>query len=138
MVHDTGAYVTVDGFDSSLGSVRKVPICTMAVAYDCPYTFTTYILFFHQALYIKTMTTNLISPFQMRAFGVTVNETPLQHLDSESRFPTSHSIQSGDLHIPLELKGTMSGFATRKPTLKEIQDTSGACGVHVHLTSDAT
>ena len=110
----------------------------MAVAYDCPYTFTTYILFFHQALYIKNMTTNLISPFQMQAFGVTVNEIPLQHLNSDSRTSMVHSIQHDEMHIPLELKGIMSGFVTRKPTALEIHDTSGACGVHVHLTSEAS
>ena len=59
MVQDTGAYVNVDGFTTSLGTVKKVAICTMAVAYDCPYTLSTYILFFHQALYIKGMLTNL-------------------------------------------------------------------------------
>ena len=110
----------------------------MAVAYDCPYTLTTYILFFHQALYIKNMTTNLLSPFQLRAFGVTVNDTPLQHLDATSRSTLDHSIKVGDLHIPLELKGTMSGFISRKPTDQEIRDLTGASGVHVHLTSEAS
>ena len=79
MVQDTGDHVNVDGFVATIGSVKKVPICTMAVAYDCPFTFNTYILFFPQSLYIKGMTTNLISPFQLRSFSITVNDVPLQH-----------------------------------------------------------
>ena len=59
MVQDTGGHVNVDGFVSTLGTVTKVPICTMAVSYDCPATLQTYVLFFPQALYIKGMRTNL-------------------------------------------------------------------------------
>ena len=136
-VQDTGAYVNVDGFTTTLGTVKKVAICTMAVAYDCPYTLSTYILFFHQALYIKGMTTNLISPFQLRVFGVTVKDTPLQHLSEDERSTNQHCIHVGELFIPLDLKGTMSGFPSRKPTLSEVQDTSGACGIHIHVTSEA-
>jgi hypothetical protein len=95
--------VNVDGFVSTIETVKNVPICTMAVAYDCPYSFNTYILFFPQSLYIKGMTTNLLSPFQLRAFGITVNETPLQHMEANQCTPNQHSIQVGDLHIPLEL-----------------------------------
>ena len=95
MVQDAGDHVNVDGFVATIGSVKKVPICTMAVAYDCPFTFNTYILFFPQPLYIKGMTTNLISPFQLRSFGITVNDVPLQHLEPDERFTTQHSIQVG-------------------------------------------
>jgi hypothetical protein len=31
----------------------------------------------------------------------------------------------------------MSGFPSCKPTLSEVQDTSEACGVHTHMTSEA-
>jgi hypothetical protein len=118
VVQDTGDHVSVDGFVFTIGSVKKVPICTMAVAYDCSGTFDTYmyILFFPQSLYIKGMTTNLLSPFHLRSFGITVNDVPLQHMEPEERSTTQHSIQVGDLHIPLELQGIMLGFATRNPT----------------------
>ena len=137
MVQDTGGHVNVDGFVSTLGTVAKVHICTMAVSYDCPATLQTYVLFFPQALYIKGMRTNLLSPFQLRDFGVTINDTPLQHLSPEARSDTQHCIQVGDLLIPLELNGTMSGFPTRKPTALEVQDNSGANGVHIYMTSEA-
>ncbi|MGL5936683.1 MAG: hypothetical protein ACRCZI_13800, partial [Cetobacterium sp.] len=44
VVEDSGTYVTVGGFDKSLGSLHKVPICTLAIAYDCPKAFITYVL----------------------------------------------------------------------------------------------
>ena len=138
MVQDSGDHVNVDGFVSTIGTVKKVPICTMAVAYDCPYSFNTYILLFPQSLYIKGMTTNLLSPFQLRAFGILINDTPLQHLEANLRTSDQHSIQVGDLHIPLELQGTMSGFTSRKPTTLEVTDKSGANGIHVYMTSDAS
>jgi hypothetical protein len=31
------------------------------------------------------------------------------------------------------LNGTMSGFPTRKPTALEVQDNSGANGVHIYI-----
>ncbi|MGL5936357.1 MAG: hypothetical protein ACRCZI_12135, partial [Cetobacterium sp.] len=63
---------------------------------------------------------------------------PLQHLEANQRSTTQHSIQVGDLHIPLELRGTMSGFTTRKPTTLEVNDKSGDHGIHIYMTSDAT
>ena len=80
LIQETGSYVTVEPFTANLGSVERVPICTIAIAYDDPEDGSTYVLFFHQALYIKDMVTNLLSPFQMREFGVQVNDVPLQHL----------------------------------------------------------
>jgi hypothetical protein len=138
MVQDTGDHVNVDGFVATIGSVKKVPICTMAVADVCPFTFNTCILFFPQSLYIKGMTTNRISPFQQRSFGITVNDVPLQHLEPDERSTTQHSIQVGDLHIPLELKGVMLGFVSRKPTPLEVTDKSGANGIHVWMTLEAS
>jgi hypothetical protein len=120
MVQDMGAHVNVDGFVSSIGTVQHVAICTMAVAYDCPTNLLTYILFFPQALYIKGMSTNLLSPFQLCDNGVTVNDTPLQHLPADLQDKLQPSIQMGDLHIPLDLNSAMSGFLSRKPTALEV------------------
>ena len=137
VVEDSGTYVTVGGFDKSLGSLHKVPVCTLAIAYDCPKAFITYVLFLHQSLYIKGMTTNLLSTFQLRQGGVTVHEVPLQQLEPEDRHPLAHSISTDEVYIPLTLKGTMSGFDTRKPTRNEVQDIMGVTCVHVHLTPTA-
>jgi hypothetical protein len=80
------------------------------------------------------MTTNLLSTFQLRQGGVTVHEVPLQQLEPEDRHSLVRSISTDEVHIPLTLEGTMSGFDTRKPTLAEVQDIIGVTCIHVHLT----
>ena len=139
VVHDTGQTVAVEPYDKSLGRITGIPIVTAAVAYDCPITLHTYILFFHQSLYISSMLHHLVSPFQMRDFGVIIHETPLQHTPTDKQHPTTHSIITDHppMHIPLTLEGTMSGFLVRKPTWQEIQDVEQRDVFHVHMTSDA-
>jgi hypothetical protein len=134
VVEDSGTYVTIDGFDASRGSLHKVPICTLAIAYDCPKAFITYVLFLHQTLHIKGMTTNLLSTFQLRQGGVTIHEVPLQLLEPEDCHSLAHSITTDEVHIPLTLKGTMPGFDTCKPMLTEVQDIIGVTCIHVHFT----
>ncbi len=130
--------MSVGGFDSTLGTKSGAAIATVAIAYDCPTTFKTYILFFHEALYIPTMRTHLGNPFQMRAHGVIIEDTPLQHLPADQRLPTSHtiSVPSQQMSIPLTLKGTMSGFEVREPTWEEIEDQKDV--IHVHMTGTQT
>ncbi|GAX26404.1 hypothetical protein FisN_UnNu099, partial [Fistulifera solaris] len=137
LVYDTGETVSVEPFISSLGKVTKVPIGTVAVAYDCPTTLQTYVLFFHQSLYFSNMHRHLISPAQLRHNQVVVNETPLLHLPPEQRRPESHSILFSEpaLQIPLKLMGTISYFPTRRPTDKELS--SDVDCIHVNVTSES-
>jgi hypothetical protein len=139
VVQETGKTVSVGGFDTTLGEIAEAAVATVAVAYDCPTTFRTYILFFHQALYVASMTTHLVSPFQMRSFGVMVKDVPLQHIPEELRAPDAHTIAVLDknLVIPLKLKGTMSGCTVRKPTLDEVQDSEQMNVTHVVLTDES-
>jgi hypothetical protein len=108
------------------------------VAYDCPRSLKTYVLFFPQSLYIPRLDNHLINPFQLRDNGVQVYDTPLIHLPKELHTQECHSIISLDpfLHIPLHLKGTMSSFHTRKPTWDEVRDTDQTTVVHINMTSD--
>jgi len=121
--------VTVSGFSNSLGDM-ECPIVTAAVAYDDEKTMTTYILVFHQVLYVESMHHNLISPFQMEMNDVVVNEKPLRVLVNKFNIneidPLSHSIFVPDshLHIPFKLRGTVSYFNTRKPLKNELEDVS--------------
>jgi hypothetical protein len=124
----------------TLGSVKNVKIVTAAVAYDVEDEYKTYILFFHQALYIPSMNRHLLNHNHMRVNDVTVNETPLALIPQELRTLHSHSIvaedtDSEEVHIPLELEGVTSYFKTRKPTRAEIQDTQGDNCTHVHMTA---
>ncbi|GAX10696.1 hypothetical protein FisN_14Lu214 [Fistulifera solaris] len=137
LVYDTGKTVLVEPFISSLGKVTKVPIGTVAVAYDYPMTLQTYILFFHQSLYFSNMHRHLISPAQLCHNQVVVTETPLLHLPPEQHRPESLSILFSDpsFQIPLKLKGTISYFPTRRPTNKELN--SDADCIHVNVTSES-
>ena len=124
----------------SLGTIKDVKVVTAALAYDDPEAWHSYILFYHQSLYIPSMKRHLLNPNQMRANDVTVNETPLVLLPSELRTKYSHSILahtelSTELHIPMELDGVTSYFPTRKPTLAEVQDTDCNTCTHVHMTA---
>ena len=138
LVQDTGQTISVTGFLENLGTVRNVRIVTAAVAYDCPDTSHTYILFFHQALYFPKLDKHLICPAQLRANNVIVNDTPIIHLPYDQRTPESHSIITSpphpNMHIPLSLHGTTSYFRVRKPTFHEINNEFDC--IHVHLTSD--
>ena len=77
IIQDTGEKVGVTGYDSSKGALTRAPVVTVAVAYDCPHNLSTYVLFFHQVLYIPSLATHLVCPFQLRDFGVIINDTPL-------------------------------------------------------------
>lgn len=92
VVHDTGQTISVTGFIDSLGSVKKVPIVTAAVAYDDPESFTTYILFFHQSLYFEKLDRHLLCPAQMRSNQVTINDVPLIHIPFDRRTSEDHSV----------------------------------------------
>ena len=143
IVNDTGRRVSVDPFLESLGSLRNIKIITAAVAYDDPHTYQTYILFFHQALYIPSLKRHLLCPNQIRSNGIEINDTALIHLPHNHRNKYSHSIIAeaeetfAEVHIPLQLEGqTTSYFETRKPTQWEVDNLDKSC-VHVHMTSPA-
>ena len=54
LAHDTANSVTVSGFSESMVEL-EVPIVTVAVAYDDEATHSTFILIFHQVLYVESM-----------------------------------------------------------------------------------
>ena len=115
--------------------IADVRIVTAAVAYDCPETFTTFILHFPQSLYIPELENPLIAPNQLRSHGVIVNDTPLFALSPNQRDADSHCILSPEdsLRIPLKLDGVVSYFQIRKPTIDEIRDRDHF--VHVEMCS---
>jgi len=93
---DTGRTVDVGGFNEGIGSEKDVKIVHVAVAYECPKTFRTYLLIYHEVLYIPDMDDHLGNPNQMRAQGIEVNDVPLQHMPVENRDQRSHSIINED------------------------------------------
>ncbi len=135
IVLDTGQTVSVHPFTEGLQHLEDVPIVTGAIAFACPTTLNTYILFIHEALYIKSLKNHLICPAQVRHNGVTFNDTPLAHIDPDKRCSADHSIVTQGMHIPLRLDGVISYFQCRKPTLEEVQSDRNT--IHIHLTSSA-
>ena len=129
LAHDTANSVTVSGFSESMVEL-EVPIVTVAVAYDDEATHSTFILIFHQVLYVESMHHNLVSPFQIRINDIVINDTPLRLLVTTKSLneidEDAHSILIPDpkLKIQLRLKGTISYFNTRKPTKRELDDVS--------------
>ena len=139
ITHSTGYCVNVNAFVSTVGTVKDVPIVSVAVAYDCPVTFVTYVLFFHQVLFFDDLVDHLLCPAQLRHNGITVNDVPLRDLPLAERNSKQHSILDYSdnhlLHIPLKLMGVTSYFVTRYPTDAEIQ--SQETCVHKHFTQRA-
>ena len=109
MIEDTGQTVTVSPFTNDLGDLKDIKICTLAIAYDCPDTMSTYILIFYNSLHIPTLSHHLLCPNQLRENLITVNDTPLRYLPQDQRTSTSHAIvtNSPTLIIPLQCMGTI-------------------------------
>jgi Fe-S-cluster containining protein len=138
VVSETSQKVSVAGFHPDMQEIPDVRIVTAAVAYDCPITFTTFILLFPQSLYFPNMHHNLICPDQLREFGTIVNDIPLLRISPRERQPYHHSIIQHDenLHIPLRYDKPISYFVCRKPTVIEMNDSINH--VHVQMTSEST
>jgi hypothetical protein len=98
---DLSDNATVTPFLFILGTITDVPIASVAVAYDCQRTSTTYILIFHQVLYLKHLDNALLNPNQLRHHGLEVNECPISLLPTAQRQFSSHFILSPDIQIPL-------------------------------------
>ena len=127
--------VSVSGFHSDFPSLSNVSVADVAVAYDCPYTYQTYILFFNQVLLIKKMKHHLLNPDQLREHGCIVNDVPLLRIHPQHRHPNNHCIlpPNTTLRIPLEYHKPISSFLVRKPTQSEVNDPINH--LHVEMTS---
>ena len=136
VVSETTQSVSVAGFHPDMKEIQNVRIVTAAVAYDCPLSYTTFILFFPQSLFLPRMEHNLICPDQLRDFGIIVNDVPLLRIQPKDRTTEHHSIidHMSRLHIPLQYDKPISYFVCRKPTVSEINDPIN--NVHIQMTSE--
>ena len=107
--------VDVSAFSDDVKGLQNVPIVDSLLSYDCKRTMKTYLLVVCNALYIKSMSHNLIPPFIMREAGLVVNNTCKIHTPSvEENTHTIHNPKTG-LVINLQLDGIFSVFNTRIP-----------------------
>ena len=126
LIQDFDKNVSLSGWNASVGST-ECPTVTGVVAYDHPYTGITYMLVWHQAIYLDSMENHLVCPMQCQVNGVVVNDTPKIFVEHPT--DQSHAIVVKDLMdpentlvVPLELSGVTSRFSVRTPTLQEFED----------------
>ena len=119
VLRHTNKSVTVSGFTKSLGNVKSVPIVDAAIMYECPYNHHCYCLTLHNALLVPALEHNLIPPFLLRRAGVHVNDEAKILVKAPTEEHHSLYFPDNKLRIPLSLKGIVSYFPTRKPTIDE-------------------
>ena len=123
IIQDFNKTVSVLGWDASAGSTN-CPTVSGVVPYNHPYTGITYMLVWHQAIYLDSMENHLSCLMQCGVFGVTINDTPKIFVQDPTN--TSHAIvvkdpvdPKNDLIIPLQLNRVTSRFLVRTPSLQE-------------------
>ena len=127
LIQDFDRTVSVSGWDTTTGA-RDCPTVTGVVAYDHPYTGQTYMLVFHQAIYLESMENHLVCPMQCRVAGVTIHDCPKLFVKDPTE--ESHAIvidadpyqPEEKLIIPLQLQGVSSVFQVRTPSWAEFED----------------
>jgi hypothetical protein len=124
----TGRSVDVYGYSTELTTMHDIPIATAGTLWTDVHNGTRYILVFPQCIFFgDRLQHSLLNPNQLRAHGVHVHDVPIQF------DPTSqHAIQHDELTIPLDMKGVLSFFESRKPTLEELD-----LYEHLYFTSSA-
>ena len=91
--------------------IKSVPIATAGTAWTSTDTGETYILVFHEGLWMGyQMEHSLLNPNQLRHFGVTVQDSPFADA------PLYISTENGDFVLSLEILGTNIVANTRTPT----------------------
>ena len=124
ILRHTGKQVRVSGFTDQLGSPLLVPVVDAALIYECNVTGEKYLIVIHNALYMKSMTSSLISPFILRLAGITVKECPKFLASTPTKEHHSLHFSEQDLRIPLQLEGIISYLPTRLPSQDEINDST--------------
>jgi hypothetical protein len=119
----------VTGFANSFQPLKDIPIVKAALAYDHAETGKVIVLIINQALYFGNQLKKiLLNPNRLRAYGNIVNHIPKQFLGISHSITTSE----GDLNIPLKMRGTISYFPVRTPSLYEIENCT-----NITLTSES-
>lgn len=100
----------------------ELPIVDAAIKYECPYDGLPRYFIIRNALHVKSMDHNLITPFILREKGLTVNNIPKIHIKEPN--VDDHSIKFEDgFCVPLQLEGIFSYFPHYAPTARELDET---------------
>ena len=116
----TSRTCNVQPFSTDMVITDDFPIVDGAIAYDCPYMKTTYVLIVRNSLHMPTMSHNLIPHFIMRSGGVIVSDVPKIHCVDPTIEDHRIWFKKWDLKIPMQLSGTFLYFHSQLPTVDEI------------------
>ena len=119
IISKSGKEAIVNAFTDQVGTIT-VPIVDNAVAYDCPWYQTTYILIARNILSVPSMDHKLIPPFILHEAGLAVNDTAMIHLNKPSSNDHAIICPKSDLRIRLHPHVKFSCFSTQMPTPDEI------------------
>jgi hypothetical protein len=97
---------------------------SVGMAYDVPGSVRVFIMSVHQAINLPHLPHNLLNPMQMRMNDVVVNEKPKFQCANPKNLSHTITVMGEDLNkelvIPLDLRGVVYCFTTRKPTQEEL------------------
>jgi hypothetical protein len=112
--------VNVSGYDPKGPVAMALKTVSAGMAYNVTGSGRVVILIVHQAIYLPHLPHNLLNPMQMRLNDVVVNEMPKFQCYNPTNL--SHTItvkgenMNDEMIIPLDLRGMVSYFTTRKAT----------------------
>jgi hypothetical protein len=115
--------VNVSGYDPKGPVAMALKTVSAGMAYDVTGSGRVVILIVHKAINLPHFPHNLPSPTQMRLNDVVVNKTPKFQCANPTNI--SHTItvkgenMNDELIIPLDVRGAVSCFTTRKTTQEE-------------------
>jgi hypothetical protein len=139
LIHDFDRPVRVHGYKEDIGPTPNCRTVSAVVAYDHPGTGEVYMLVIHQAILIEQMTTNLLSPMQMRDNDLHVNDEPkfmvLNPTENHHAIHAPALTNKDELRIPLSIQGVTSYFPSRKPTRQEYDNAQSH--LIIELTSES-
>jgi hypothetical protein len=115
--------VNVSGYDPKGPVDMALKTVSAGMAYFVPGSGRVVILIVHKAIKLPHLPHNLLKPMQMRLNDVVVNETPTFYCANPTNLSHTITVKGEDLNdeliIPLDLRGVVSCFTTRKPTQEE-------------------
>jgi hypothetical protein len=115
--------VNVSGYDPKGPVAMALKTASAGMSYDVPGSGRVVILIVQQAINLPHLPHNLLNPMKMRLNDAVVNETPKFQCAKPTNLYHTTTVKgenmNDELIIPLDLRGVMSCFTTRKPTQEE-------------------
>ena len=121
VIHEYDRYVTITGYDPKQRSVKDLKVIGAVIVYDFPQTGEVIIIRINQAMYIESVSNNLLCPMQIRMNDIKVFDCPKFLIENPENHDHTLTLPSGngeDYKIPLSLHGVTSYFFKLKILLR--------------------